>query len=106
MKTVIRPRTVKLISKFLCPLTAEGLITVPEQREILADLRHLADSGTLMPIIAPKLINQKEVAEMLGVRYSNFKMLEKGGAFPFRRKMVGSAVRYRNLDVLKFVMSE
>ena len=30
----------------------------------------------------------KEVAEMLGIGYSNFKKLEAEGTFPFQRKMV------------------
>ena len=59
-----------------------------------------------MPPITPKLIDQREAAEMLGLGLSNFKKLEKENAFPFKRRMVGSSVRYRNLDVLRYIMME
>jgi len=42
---------------------------------------------------------------MLGIGYSNFKKLEAEGAFPFQRKMVGSSVRYRNIDVIDYICS-
>jgi predicted DNA-binding transcriptional regulator AlpA len=105
METIIRLRTVSLIGKLLRPLADAGLIMIPELREILANLKHLAEKGTLMPLVAPRLINQQEAADMLGVSLSNFKKLEREGAFSFKRRMVGSSVRYRNLDVLKFIMA-
>ena len=61
------------------------------------------DSSRLKPVIVPKLIDQKEAAEMLGIGHSNFKRLESEGAFPFQRKMVGSAVRYRNTDIIDYI---
>ena len=54
----------------------------------------------------PKLIDQKEAAEMLGIGFSNFKKLEKSNAFPCKRRMVGTSVRYRNTDIIKFILSE
>ena len=42
---------------------------------------------------------------MLGISHSNFKKLEAEGTFPFKRKMVGSAVRYRNTDVIDYIVS-
>ena len=104
MPTAIRPKTVKLISRFLRPLTEEGLISVPEQNEIIAQLKHLADRGEPMPVVVPKLIDQTEAATMLGISLANFKKLEREGAFSFNRRMVGSAVRYRNTDVVNFIM--
>ena len=101
----IRLKTVKLISRFIKPLQEEGFIAVPEMNEILSQLKHLAEKGTTIPPIVPKLIDQSEAAGMLGVGLSNFKKLEKEGAFSFQRKMVGSAVRYRNIDVVKFLMA-
>jgi len=106
MNTAIRPKTVKLIARFIRPLTEEGLITVLEQNEILANLKHLAEKGETMPMIQPKFIDQLEAAEMLGLGHSNFKKLEKENAFPFKRKMVGSAVRYLNIDLLKYMMTD
>jgi predicted DNA-binding transcriptional regulator AlpA len=88
------------------PLVDEGIILVSEEQAINSNLKHLSAKGTLMPSITPKLIDQKEAAEMLGLGFSNFKKLEKEGAFPFTRKMVGSAVRYRNTDIVKYIMAE
>ena len=106
MNTTIRLKTVKLIARFIRPLAEEGLITVPEQNKILVNLKHLAEKGETMPMVPPKLIDQLEAAEMLGLGHSNFKKLEKEGSFPFKRKMVGSSVRYRNLDILKYMMTD
>ena len=72
---IIRPKTVKLLSRFIMPLTDEGLITVSEKNEIIANLKHLASRGNLMPQVTPKLIDQREAATMLGVSLSNFKKL-------------------------------
>lgn len=102
---IIRPRTVKLISRFLRPLTDEGLIMVQEEQEVLKNLRHLAEKGNLPPAVVPKLIDQREAATLLGIGYSNFKKLEKDDHFPFKRKMIGAAIRYRNTDILDFILS-
>ncbi len=107
-KHVIRPKTVKLVGKLLAPLSDEGVIRVNEEREIMANLKHLAKHGSPVPPISPKLIDQRGAAEMLGIGLSAFKVHEKNGVFGkhFKRRMVGSSVRYRNLDVLRFIMAE
>ena len=96
----------KLIARLLNPLTESNLIMVPEYREIIAQLQHLATHGEPLPVVVPKMINQSEAADMLGISLSNFKKLEAEGAFPFKRRMVGSAVRYRNTDIVKFILSD
>ena len=103
---IIRPRTVKLISRFLKPLTDEGLIMVKEEQEILKNLRRLAEKGNLPPVVVPKLIDQREAAAMLGLGYSNFKKLEKSGEFDqyFKRKTIKGAIRFRNTDVLNYIL--
>ena len=101
----IRIKTVQLLARFIRPLADEGLIAIPEMNEILSQLKHLAEKGTQMPAVMPKLIDQTEAAEMLGIGLSNFKKLEKEKAFPFERKMVGSAVRFRNTDIVSFIMA-
>ena len=101
----IRTRTVKLIARIVKPFVEEGVILVSEEKEILKNLRHLATKGSLPPVITPKLIDQKEAAKMLCLSHSNFKKLEKENAFSFKRKMVGSAVRYRNIDIITYIMS-
>ncbi len=104
--SILRPRTVKLISRIMKPLVDEGVILVSEEQFVSANLKNLANKGRLMPAVVPKLINQREAAEMLGLGYSNFKKLEKEKAFPFNRRMVGSSVRYRNIDIVEYIMTE
>jgi len=106
MNNTLRLRTVKLINSLMHPLVNEGIIQVNEEQIISSNLKRLATHGELMPPITPKLIDQKEAAEMLGLGLSNFKKLEKEEAFPFKRRMVGSSVRYRNLDILRYIMME
>ena len=69
-------------------------------------LQHLATHGEPLPVVVPKMINQSEAVDMLGISLSNFKKLEAEGAFPFKRRMVGSAVRYRNTDVLRYMFMD
>ena len=50
------------------------------------------------------LDKKQEAAEMLAISYSQFRALEKEGAFPFRRKLVGNkTVRYRNTDIYDYI---
>ncbi len=105
MSYLIRPQTVSLVGKLLHPLTESNLITVPEYREVVAQLRHLALQGTLVPVVVPKLVDQTEAAEMLGISLANFKRLERDHYFPFKRKMVGTSVRYRNSDLVRYILS-
>jgi predicted DNA-binding transcriptional regulator AlpA len=107
MGSSIRPRTVSLIAKLLRPLTDEGLLSVAENREIISNLRHLAMHGTMPPQVIPRLIAPPEAASMLGLGYSNFKKIERNSGFPFRRKMVGgSSVRFRNTDVIAYILAQ
>ena len=101
----ITARTVRLVKRLIRPVAEEGLIPLPGFNEMISQLPSLAGHGTTKPVIIPKLIDQKEVAEMLGIGYSNFKKLEAEGAFPFKRKMVGSSVRYRNIDVIDYLLA-
>ena len=106
MNTTLRSRTVKLIARVIRPFVEEGIIQVNEENFLLANLKHLAAKGELTPEIMPKLIDQTEAADMLGLGLSNFKKLEKGNAFSFKRRMVGSSVRYRNVDVIRYILAE
>ena len=49
MSYPIRHQTAKLIGKLLHPLTESNLIPVPEYREIIAQLKYLADHQPLPP---------------------------------------------------------
>ena len=105
MKKNIRPQTVRLIKRILTPLADEGLIFVPELNDIIANLKHISEKGELLPAIMPKLIDQEQASTMLGIGLSNFKKLERENAFSFKRKMVGTSVRYRNTDIINFIMA-
>lgn len=106
MAIVIRPNTVTFLSKLLRPLTDAGAVSMSEEREIIAQLRSLSKTGETIPPVIPKLIDQPTAAELLGISLANFKKLERNEAFPFKRKKIGTAVRYRNTDIIKFILSE
>lgn len=102
----IKGSTVGLLAKLLRPLAEAGALSFAEEREIVAQLRSLSKTGDILPAVLPKLIDQPEAAEMLGISLANFKKLERREAFPFKRKQIGTAVRYRNTDVVKFILAE
>jgi excisionase family DNA binding protein len=102
----IRTRTVTLVGKLIKPWVDEGIIGVAESRDILANLKHLAERGSLVPTMQPKLLNQDEAADMLGISKSNLKKMEAEGKLPVKRKMVGTSVRYRSTDILEFMLSD
>ena len=106
MKNTIMPRTVKLIGRIMKPFVDEGIIPVSEEQEILRNLKHLASRGELSPTIVPKLLTREEAANMLAISVPNFKKQEREGAFPFCKKLVGSSPRYRNTDIIDFIMAD
>ena len=57
-----------------------------------------------MPDVVPRLITMEEAAQMLGISLANFKKQEP--YLPFKRKYVGHGVRYRNTDVIRFILSD
>lgn len=109
MKTVtkspIRYSTVKFVGRLLQPIAETGVISFPELNNIMGNLRYLAKKGELLPDIEPRLLKPQEVANMLGVSYSNFRSLERDGHFPFRRKEIGASVRYFNADIIKYILA-
>lgn len=76
MDVRIKGTTVNLIAKLLHPLAEAGVLSIPEEREVIAQLRNLAKNGETIPAVLPKLIDQPEAAEMLGISLANFKKLE------------------------------
>lgn len=97
--------TVRMIKRVMRPIAEEGIIPLAEYNEAISQLVSLTEHGNPKPVIIPRLIDMKEASEILGIGLSNFKRLEAEGAFPFRRKMVGSSVRYRNTDLYEFLLS-
>ena len=103
--TNISMETVRMFKRIMRPVAETGIIPLAEYNESISQLTSLAEHGTLKPAVIPKLIDQRQAAEMLGIGLSNFKKLESEGAFPFKRKMVGSSVRYRNTEVVDYICS-
>lgn len=95
--------TVKLIKRFLLVLVDTNVIGNAECQEIITQLRYLSEKSEHKPNIKPKLLSQREVADILGISLANFKKLEREGAFNFERKMVGSSVRYSNINVYNYL---
>lgn len=100
----VRYTTVKLIGRLLQPLSEAGLISVPELNNIMGNLRYLSQKGEVKPDILPRLISQQEAGEMLGIGLSNFKHIEKSGAFSFKRRKIGNSIRYLNTDVIDYML--
>ena len=102
----LRLQTVHLTCRLLAQLLDSGLVTSGELSIIRRNLTALAKTGELAPVIPPRLITGPEAAEMLSVSYSQFRALEKEGAFPFRRRMIGGkTVRYLNKDILDYAQT-
>ena len=102
----LRPTTARLVCRMLVPLMDSGLVTAGELSIINKNLNSLAKTGELAPVIRPKLITPQEAAEMLSISYSQYRALEKEGAFPFRRRMIGGkTVRYLNTEILDYMLA-
>ena len=98
----IRPTTARLVARLLAPLMDSGTVTPQEYDQIAAAMKILSHANA--PPTPLKLLTGQEAAEMLGISYSQFRALEKAGAFSFGRKMVGNkTVRYRNLDIIRYM---
>ena len=81
-----------------------GILNNKEYDTIVMNLAYLAKYGKQMPTIIPKLISGKDASALLSISYSQFRILEKEGAFPFSRRMVGSkTVRYKNTDIYDYM---
>ena len=101
----LRLQTVQLTCRLLAPLMDSGLVMARELTIIRKSLTSLAKTGEPAPVVAPKLLTPQEAAEMLAISYSQFRALEKEGAFPFRRRMIGNkTVRYLNTDLIDYLV--
>ncbi len=113
----IQQNTIKIITKFISGfLVDQSICSVTEGQYIIQNLKHLSKHDELMPSIMPKLLTMEQSAEILNIGLSNYKKIERENLkakeenseeydanFP-KRRMIGKAVRYRNLDVYKYAM--
>ena len=97
--------SVLLVEKVLRPWMEQNVIAPCEFKCIVSNLKHLAEKHELKPFIMPKLIDMEQAAAMLGIGLSLFKKCEREGRFPFRRKMIGTSVKYRNTDIIDYINS-
>lgn len=100
----LRSQTARLVCRLAAALLDSETVTVEELNLIKKHLNSLVKTGELAPAIASKLLTPQEAAEILAISYSQFRALEKEGAFPFRRKLIGNkTVRYRNTDIYDYI---
>ena len=104
-KLTLRPATAKLVAKIIAPLMDSGLVTVTEYQTISASLNHIAKHGSPIPAVPPKLITPQEAAEMLGLSYSGFRLIES--KLPIKRRHLGNkTVRYYLPEIVKIMESD
>ena len=104
-RNALRPQTAHLTCRLLAQLLDSGLVTAGELAIIRKNLLALAKTGEMAPAVAPKLVTPQEAAEMLSISYSQFRALEKEGAFTFHRRMIGGkTVRYLNTEILDYML--
>ena len=102
----LRLQTAQLTCRLLAQLLTSGLVTTGELSIIRKHLTALAKTGELAPAVKPKLLTGPEAAEMLAISYSQFRTLEREGAFPFRRRLIGGkTVRFLNTDIVDYMLT-
>ncbi|MDD7984341.1 hypothetical protein PQO01_05195 [Lentisphaera marina] len=104
----IRPRTVTLLNNIMKLWINEGVIREDEAKEITANLKHLAKTGKLLPVIDARLIDQKEAAAMLGISHPSFKNMERDGKFPWLHRVMvgGTSIRYQSWKIYEWIVSQ
>ena len=104
MQPQLRPQTAKLVCRLLAPLLDHGVVTAAELSIIRRNLNSLAKDGELAHAEAPRFIDGPKAASMLDISYSQFRSLEKEGAFPFERRVVGKSVRYVYAEIVDYML--
>lgn len=103
----LRMSVVKRLGRHLAIDMEADALTNTEYDLIMRTLRTLAKNGEDAPREPLRLLSAPEVAQMLGISYSQFRILESEGVFPFKRKMVGGkTVRYRSTDVQAYMEND
>jgi predicted DNA-binding transcriptional regulator AlpA len=103
MHVKISVRTVKLIKRVLLPWMQEDVISNSEYWEVIRQLKNLSEKGMVAPVTPNRLIDRKELCSILGLSLSNLKRLEKNGGVNIPIIRLGSTLRYRLHDVLRFI---
>lgn len=103
---LLRSETVKLIKDLLKPWVERDVVTAEEATLLTAQMKAIKSTGGIVEPVVPKLLDQDEVSQLLGMGKSQFRKLEKEGCFPFKRKTMGTSVKYRNIEVYHYIMAE
>jgi predicted DNA-binding transcriptional regulator AlpA len=99
----LRMKTVQLVKSILKPLMTSSVIDFEEYQMMAAAITDLAKYGKPATSVQLRLLNQQEVADLLGIGLSNFQKLEGEGLFPFKRVMIQKSVRYRSTDIDEYM---
>ena len=104
----LRMSTVRWLGRHLAIDVDVGGLTVSEYNLIMKTLRAVAKKDeTKEPEIPLRLIDARKAADILGISYSQFRALESEGVLRIPRKMLGKkTVRYRNIDINNFILSD
>ena len=103
MSKELSMKTVLLVERVLKPWMDQNVMAPCEFKCIVSNLKYLAEKDELKPLIVPRLIDMEEAAKMLGIGLSLFKKCEREGKFPFKRKLIGTSVRYRITDIIDYI---
>ena len=99
----LRMKTVQLVKSIIKPLMTSSVIDFEEYQMMAATITDLAKYGKPAPSVELRLLNQQEVADLLGIGLSNFQKLESEGLFPFKRVMIQKSVRYKSTDIDEYM---
>ena len=99
----IRLNPVRWLGQHLAVDLDIGVLTIGEYDLIMRTMRELSKKGAPVLPEKPRFLKMDEVASMLAISKSQFRAMKAEESFPFKRKMVGSSVRYLNLDVIRYM---
>ena len=103
MNVKINRTTIRIVSRRLKVLVDTDLVEHVESQEIIKQLKSLSERNALCPIEPNRLIDRKELSQILGLGISNIKRLEASGDLNIPIKRIGSSIRYNLHDVHRFM---
>lgn len=106
MPTTLRQSSVQLISKAVKLLVDADVVSFSEYQIVMENLRALAKTGRAPPPVAPRLINQAELAKMLGLGLSTLKRLESHGEIPLKPRWISGSKRYYLPEAVAWLATE
>ena len=100
----IRKPSTRLLVDISRSLLNHGVLLIEEYAEIRDAIVSLSTSITKTPSVEDHFLSGPEVAEKLGISFSQFKQLFADGELPFKRHRVGNkSTRYLFSEVLHYM---